>query len=255
MRTSLEAVGYFFSGPGGAPSAFTIPANTLLFEMITEGAVYAPSGDSLHGVGTVFVHHPGEQTISRTKGDGHYACMVARFRLNRVPQDVGWLRFFQWAHTEAALRFSEEMLFAFHQTDLDRQVLGDLIWSQFRFQLEDFRRQARNQEIPPRVAVVLTYLEKNYAKSIGIEDLAARVGLSASHLHSEFRDHVRMTPHQHLIQLRMRAARHRLVTSTDPVKSIALDVGYANTENFCRAFRKHYGLTAAAYRRKFMPHT
>ena len=59
--------------------------------------------------------------------------------------------------------------------------------------------------------------------------------------------------HQHLILQRMRSARHKLVTTGAPIKSIATDVGYANTENFCRAFKKHCGLTAAAYRRKFIP--
>jgi AraC-like DNA-binding protein len=52
----------------------------------------------------------------------------------------------------------------------------------------------------------------------------------------------------------MRSARHKLVTTGAPIKSIAMDVGYANTENFCRAFKKHCGLTAAAYRRKFIPY-
>jgi AraC-like DNA-binding protein len=87
-----------------------------------------------------------------------------------------------------------------------------------------------------------------------VEDLAAHFGLSASHLHARFREHVGMTPHQHLILQRMRSARHLLVTTSAPIKSIARDVGYANPENFCRAFKKHCGLTAAAYRRKFIPY-
>jgi len=100
----------------------------------------------------------------------------------------------------------------------------------------------------------MAHMDRHYAEPLGVEDLAARFGLSASHLHAQFREHVGMTPHQHLILQRMRSARHKLVTTSDPIKSIAREVGYTNTENFCRAFRKHGGLTAAAYRRKFMPH-
>jgi len=72
--------------------------------------------------------------------------------------------------------------------------------------------------------------------------------------HAQFRQHLGKSPHQCLILQRMRAARHKLVTTGEPIKAIAQDVGYANTENFCRAFRKHCGLTAAAYRRKFIPY-
>ncbi len=254
MKTSLESVGHYVSGPGGADSPAIIAPNFLLFELITEGSVYSPEGNELHGAGSVFAHHPRQSTVSRTPGTGHYACMTARFRLDRLPQRFAWPRVFQWANVSEALRFSEEVLFAFHHTDLDRAVLGDLIWSQFRFRLEEFRRGAKHQAIPPLVANVMGHMDRHYAEPCGIEDLAARFGLSASYLHAQFREHVGMTPHQHLILQRMRSARHKLVTTSDPIKSIARDVGYANTENFCRAFKKHSGLTAAAYRQKFIPY-
>jgi len=48
-----------------------------------------------------------------------------------------------------------------------------------------------------------------------------------------------------------RAARHRLVSSEDPVKVVATEVGYAHTEHFCRAFKKHTGHTADAFRRRY----
>jgi AraC-like DNA-binding protein len=101
------------------------------------------------------------------------------------------------------------------------------------------------------LAAVLSYIERHYGEDLGIEALAARVGLSASHLHAEFREHLGLSPHQHLIGQRMRAAQHRLATTGDPIKMVAKAVGYANTENFCRAFKKHAGFTAAAYRRKY----
>ena len=254
VRIALESVGHFFSGPGGADNPKMIEPNILLFEMITEGAVYSPAGNDLHGVGAVFAHRPGEFTVHRSPGGEHYTCLTAQFRLNRLALRFVWPRVFQWAVPGDAIRFSEEVLFAFHHTDLDRQVLGDLIWSQFRFRLEEFLRTAKNQAIPPLLANVIGHMDRHYAEPLGVDDLAAHFGLSASHLHALFRKHVGMTPHQHLILYRMRFARHMLVTTTAPIKSIARDVGYSNTENFCRAFKKCCGLTAAAYRRKFIPY-
>lgn len=253
LKPGLEAVGHYVSGSGGAEAPLIIAPGKLLFELITEGAVYAPDGQDLYRVGAVFVHRPGQSTVSRTPGRGHYACMTARYRTGRPARNSLWPRVFQWDDVVAALRFSEEMLFAFHHTNLDRAVLGDLIWSQFRFRLEEFRRKAGREATPPLVAAVLSYLDQHFAEPLGIEEVAGRFALSASHLHALFREHVGMSPHQHLILQRMRFARHRLVTSRDPIKSIARDAGYGNTESFCRVFKKHCGLTAAAYRRKFMP--
>ena len=254
MEAPLESVGHYISGPGGAESPAIIPPNSLLFELITEGSVYSPTGKELHGVGSVFAHKPGESTVSRTPDGGRYACMTARFRLDRLPRKFAWPRVFQWTPASEALRFSEEILFAFHHTDLDHDVLGDLIWSQFRFRLEEFLRSAKHRAIPPLVANVMSHMDRLYPEPLSVEDLATHFGLSASHLHAQFREHVGMTPHQHLILQRMQSARHRLVTTRDPIKSIARDVGYANTENFCRAFKKHSGITAATYRQKYMPY-
>jgi AraC-like DNA-binding protein len=148
-------------------------------------------------------------------------------------------------------KFSDEMLRAFHHTGQDRGVIGDLIWSRFRYQLDRYLRRPYGQEIPPRLATVLAHIERHYAEPLGIGTLAERVGLSSSHLHAEFRDHLGVTPHRHLIHQRMRAAQHQLATTGDPIKRVAASVGYANTEHFCRAFKKHSGLTAAAYRQKY----
>lgn len=254
LKPALDTVGHYISDLGGAGKPLIIPANFVLFELITEGTVYAPDAEYLHGVGAIFVHHPGQSTVCRSPSQGYYACMTARFQLDLLPRPYAWPRVFQWSDINEAVRFSQEMLYAFHHTDVDRSVLGDLIWSQFRFRLEEFRRMTKHQAIPPLVAEIINHLDRHYAESLSIEDLAAHFGLSASHLHAQFREHAGMTPHQHLILQRMRSARHRLVTTGEPIKAIAREVGYANAENFCRAFKKHCGLTAAAYRRKFIPY-
>lgn len=246
----LKSVGAYVSPPGGAAVPAKIAANHLYFEMITEGTVFAPDEDSLHGVGTIFVHQSGQETVFRSPGDAHYACMTALFLIRRSPA-TNWPRHFFWEDSRAVNAFFDEMIFAFHHTGVQPEILGDLILSQFRFRLAHFQKKASSRAIPPRLAGVMTYIERHHSKPIVLEDLAAQAGLSSSHLHAQFRKHVGMTPHQQLILERMRMAKHLLVSTNEPVKSVAGSVGYANTENFCRAFRKHFGTTAAHYRRRF----
>ncbi len=252
MRAALESMAYYTSPRGGAPAPYLVTQRSLLLELITAGAVYAPDSGRLCSPGWVFVHRAGEKTVWRTAPTAHYECLTAAWESAHVVRHESWPRAFRWLNPETAVTFAHEMLHAFHHTEVDREILGDLLWSRLRFELDRFRRQESRADIPSRVSEVMAYIDKHFAQTLNMDILANHVGLSASHLHARFREFVEMTPHQYVIRRRMQAARHRLATSMAPIKRISADVGYANTESFCRAFKQHFGMTAAAYRRKYM---
>jgi len=250
IKSKLIRLGYYISVKGGAPYPSTISEGEFLFEMVTQGRVIHPEKEELVGPGWIFFHRPGQRTIFKSPADEHYECMTALFVLEEAP--LNWPRSFFWQEVRDAERFSREMLFAFHHEGISLNVLGDLIWAQFRLRLAQDDLRHTHPEISPRIASVLNEIAKHPEEKHTMESLASKIGLSASHLHAEFKTATGKTPHQVVIQYRMSAARHRLVTTTDPVKAIAFDVGYTNNENFCRAFKIHTGLTAAAFRRKYM---
>jgi AraC-like DNA-binding protein len=246
----LLSVGYFASGPGGAVRPKRVSDNILLFELITEGAVYGfESEPRLHAAGSVFVHRPGCLTVSKTEGDSRYRCLTAYFACSdEALKSVEWPRCFVWDNLRSVLQFSDEMLSSYHYQVMDRQVLGDYIWNQFRFRFEASKPDARNDHIPARLKAAMSYLDAHFSAALSVDDVAVHVGLSASHLHACFREFMGETPHQYLIRIRMRAAAHLLVSSDSPIKAIAHEVGYVNTESFCRAFKKYYDRTAASHR-------
>lgn len=253
MKCKLVSMGYYTSPVGGAVSPFIISEGQMFFEVITSGAVYAPSDNNLlRGPGWVFAHLPGQQTVWKSEPMGNYECMTILFEMEDNGLSDIWLRNFFWGDDKQAVSFAHEMLNAFHHTNVDRDVLGNLVWSQLVFRLENYKRQESRREIPSRISEVMTYIDRYYTAALGIEELAAHVKLSPSHLHARFKEFVGMTPHQYLIRQRMRAARHILATSDVPIKAVASDIGYANTESFCRAFKQHFDITAAGYRRKYM---
>jgi AraC-like DNA-binding protein len=252
MQAALQSMGYYTSARGGAPAPHLVVRGRLLFELITVGGVYAPDSDRLCPPGWVFVHRPGENTVWRAELEGHYECLTATFDVAHITRPESWPRMFQWQDAEAAVTFAHEMLHAFHHTAVDREIIGDVVWSRLRFQLDHFKRQESRRDIPPRVSAVMAYIDKHFAEAPSIDVLADHVGMSASHLHARFRQFVAMTPHQYVIRRRMRSARHRLATTMVPIKSIASEVGYANTESFCRAFKQHFKTTAAIYRKTYM---
>ncbi|MCC5847383.1 MAG: helix-turn-helix transcriptional regulator [Verrucomicrobia bacterium] len=250
-KTRPLHLGFFISQRGGAPKPRDIPDKELCFEVITRGCVYAPDGETICGPGWVFAHPPGTHTIFRSPEDAHYECLTATFHFQSQPDADDWPRSFQWRDADEAVRFCREMLFAYHHTSVDRHLLGNLIWAQLQFRLDQDQRQSQRDQITPRVSAVMSLIDKGFMHNLTIADLAESVEMSASHLQARFKQTVQMSPHQYLIQQRMRAARHRLVTTPDPIKQIAAEVGYANPENFCRAFKKHTGHTAAAFRRRY----
>jgi AraC family transcriptional regulator len=102
-----------------------------------------------------------------------------------------------------------------------------------------------------RVAAVVRYLEENFDQPCLLGDLANLAGLSPYHFLRVFRATTGVTPHQHLLRARLRAAAVSLVRTDTPVTEIALASGCDDLSNFTRSFRAEYGITPSHYRRKY----
>jgi AraC family transcriptional regulator len=100
-----------------------------------------------------------------------------------------------------------------------------------------------------RVAAVVRYLEERYDQPCALVDLARLAGLSPYHFLRVFRATTGLTPHQHLLRVRLRAAAIGLVRTDVPVTEIALASGFDDLSNFTRSFRAEYGTTPLGYRR------
>jgi AraC-like DNA-binding protein len=80
-------------------------------------------------------------------------------------------------------------------------------------------------------------------------DAMARVsGLSRSGFCARFRELMDVTPHHHLITVRMQTAADRLAAGAR-VKTVAAEMGYSTPYAFASAFKRRYGLPPAQYAR------
>lgn len=82
--------------------------------------------------------------------------------------------------------------------------------------------------------------------------LSARFGYNDQYFIRLFRRGVGSTPHQYLLQLRLREA-VRLLQGDAPIYAIAARVGFRDGETFCRAFKRRYGLSPGMYRKTKEP--
>ncbi len=100
----------------------------------------------------------------------------------------------------------------------------------------------------PGVASTIDFMETHYADRIALADLAARANMSANTLIRVFKQATDMTPIDYLIHLRIRKACERAADTSRPLKEIAFDVGFSDSNYFARQFRKIMGMTASQYR-------
>jgi len=252
LPLKLTRVGTYTSPLGGSRKPVSTERNEILFEIIQEGSVFGlEATPELHGEGTVFCHRAGDCSVSDSPIESYYTCLVVWFECPSGNFPPTWPRCFHWKDRKSLHAFAAEILHAFHYAALDRDVVGNLILARLAYELERSRTLARAQANPLRLGLATDFINRNYPKSLSLEDVAQAAELSVSHLHMLFRDHLGESPHQYLIQKRLRTAGHALATGNLSIKAVAAEVGYPNAESFCRAFRKFFGRSASEYRQAY----
>lgn len=88
----------------------------------------------------------------------------------------------------------------------------------------------------PRLARAIVAMHEKPAHPWGLEELAAKAGMSRSRFADEFREVVGLTPGSYLTGWRITVARE-LLRSGRPLKLVAEEVGYASGPALSRAFR------------------
>nr|WP_276559739.1 helix-turn-helix domain-containing protein [Aeromonas salmonicida] len=83
---------------------------------------------------------------------------------------------------------------------------------------------------------------------LSIEALADRACLSLYHFHRVFTAVAGETPGEMCRRLRMQRAAWQLCYTDASVTTIALGAGFASSQAFAKAFRRHYGCTPGAFR-------
>lgn len=92
-------------------------------------------------------------------------------------------------------------------------------------------------------------IEAQIDTDLSLQDLAGESGYSRAHFLRMFRAATGMTPHQYILELRLRKAKEYLCRKEMSVIDIAAVCGFSSQSHMTSAFRKHLSVTPAEYRR------
>jgi len=92
-----------------------------------------------------------------------------------------------------------------------------------------------------RTAKAIAWIKANYAKPLRVEDLAQIAGMGLSTLHHHFRALTAMSPLQYQKQIRLQAARGRMLVDGLDAASAAFEVGYESASQFNREYSRLFG--------------
>ena len=96
---------------------------------------------------------------------------------------------------------------------------------------------------------VVAFIDKNYARPITLQTLAAEAGMSVTHFRRRFTGILHITPARYLATIRVNAA-IKLLTSTHMLLTeIAHACGFYDQSHFIRTFKRLRRQTPAQYRR------
>lgn len=102
------------------------------------------------------------------------------------------------------------------------------------------------------VKKVKEYVQKNYDRSVTVEDMAAEIHLSSNYIRSIFKEGTGQTILEYITNYRFQRACELLRDPILKIKEVSSMVGYDNVSYFCAVFTKRYGMSPNEYRNKFL---
>jgi AraC-like DNA-binding protein len=105
-----------------------------------------------------------------------------------------------------------------------------------------------NSEEQERLAQVKLLLDSASYQYESLQQLSHTHGMSLSKLKTGFKLLYGVSIYHYLLGLRIERGKHLLLETGLPVKAIAVDCGFSNSQHFITTFRKWVGVTPGGYR-------
>lgn len=93
----------------------------------------------------------------------------------------------------------------------------------------------------------VSFIENNYEKGIGVNDIAKSIGVDRTCLYRTFKRELGVSPVEFLIKYRLDRAVILMEQCELSASKAATAVGFCDASHFCRAFKKNFGVAPGKY--------
>lgn len=177
--------------------------------------------------------------IEMPKGNGLRLIEWVRMQaLDIIPIFLTSHAVFDYAKKALSLRVTEYLLKPVEQNELER-ALTEAVKLARPFQVK---------KSPEIISHVKAYIEENLDCEISRTEIAEAVHLHPDYLSHFFKEKTGLSISDYINEVRMEHAKTLLLTTEDPVSSIAFQSGYTNIAYFSKIFKRATGMTPTKYR-------
>jgi two-component system, response regulator YesN len=106
----------------------------------------------------------------------------------------------------------------------------------------------RHSKVGDIIKVAKEYIERNYHKSITLEDISSEVNVSSQYLSRLFKAEMKENFIDYLTDIRIEKAKNLLATGALTIKEICYKIGYSDPNYFSRIFKKRVGIPPTEYK-------
>ncbi|MBC2604791.1 helix-turn-helix domain-containing protein [Pelagicoccus albus] len=92
-----------------------------------------------------------------------------------------------------------------------------------------------------QISSAIKWIRDNVTEKLSVEDLASRVGMSASTLHQHFKSLTALSPLQYQKRLRLNEARRLMLVEGVDAATASFQVGYESPSQFSREYSRLFG--------------
>jgi len=113
---------------------------------------------------------------------------------------------------------------------------------------EKSQNATKNMNQEKYVKKVIEFITRNYSEKISIAEIARNIGLDRSYLYVIFKKAMKMSPQEFLIKYRIERAVNLLNNPELTIGDVARSVGYEDSLQFSKIFRKTKGVSPNRFR-------
>ncbi len=144
---------------------------------------------------------------------------------------------------------NDDVMSAFYRT----HILNDILFQLYRENNPVGSLQKPYALRDKLTAAAVKYIRENIDKKPTIDDVCRAVSTNASTLNFKFNKHLGMSVGRYIIDVRIKRAKHFLVSTTYPLCEVAVRSGFDNAFYFSNAFKKYCGISPSQYRKQNQP--